>query len=511
MVGPMPAPSRALLFSLTAVTGTLLWTAPASADGLEELYLPADFRGLEVQGIVEAATHSGAFASAQDTLTRLAAEWKAGGDQSSWLEAQTAWLELEMVDDPSADAGEALADLASQAREWGGHQRIEAHIYQLWADMLERQGDWISATRAQDSASQAALDGGWINTGTKALLEMARMARLNNHPWRLQQAWTRIDQILAAYPDRLDIATRESVRSAREISAPLLKYLGALAGAGPAVQMEPSLCTVQVSSSDGEVARGRFLLTNATARTVSGTLKVHSAGDKVTSWSGSQPAHTVTLVPEREKSAQIPAGRQVRLRPGEQLPVFIERDGSAGAAKVSLSWASAEAAADSTLRAISTRDAALSAMTGSSRVTQHAGWTQPLYHEINYRGKSSLLKDFSFTATQPCRLEVFDLDDPPPGGALIHAGRLLCIDADGDGRFDGPDDFLSADRNHNQQPDMAVGQLSRGLECHVFPLTPGQTNVNTTLRTGSKWSPMGADEVVQASKASAASRSAEAR
>ena len=156
MIGLMSLRSRRFLTTylhFAVWTGAL--TAGAHAQNLTDLYLPRSYRAIQVRDIVDDSLKSGEFASAQNELTALAAQWKSAGDQSAWLEAQTGWLELEMADDPTADAGDALAELAGQARAWSGHEGAEARIYTLWARMLERQGDWISALHAHDAASQA--------------------------------------------------------------------------------------------------------------------------------------------------------------------------------------------------------------------------------------------------------------------------------------------------------------------------------------------------------------------
>ena len=109
--------------------------------------------------------------------------------------------------------------------------------------------------------------------------------------------------------------------------------------------------------------------------------------------------------------------------------------------------------------------------------------------------QGSVLRDFRITSPTPCRLEFYDLDDTPSGGSLLHTGRLLAVDADGDGLFQSPGDFLSSDRNQNGQPDIAIAGLSRSLECHAWPLGDTGLSLSTSVATGSTWKLMSEDQI----------------
>ena len=98
------------------------------------------------------------------------------------------------------------------------------------------------------------------------------------------------------------------------------------------------------------------------------------------------------------------------------------------------------------------------------------GWSVPFYHEINHRGPGVRVADFQFEASVPCRLEIFDVD----GGRhpSVDAGRLLAVDADGDGLFASADDELASDINADSAADLLIADRSRSLEVFAWPLVP---------------------------------------
>ena len=54
----------------------------------------------------------------------------------------------------------------------------------------------------------------------------------------------------------------------------------------------------------------------------------------------------------------------------------------------------------------------------------------------------------------------------------MDAGKLLAVDANGDGFFTGDADRLASDFNDDGQPDLLIGDRSRSLEIFAWPLIP---------------------------------------
>jgi len=468
--------------TLLACAGAMLPHALAQ-EGLP-LSLPPGFipsQLLEVEDRYRSAESSGDWQRGMTELAAIARTAKESGERAVWLEAEFAWVKLAAHGNDEEELSDALQQLVFRARDWD-MARKEAEIFTWWADLLEDQGEWLRALRAHDGAAQAALADGLISRGAHSLLEMSRLCRGNLHPWRLQQVWTRLAQLEHESGALFDQAARTALASERALAGPLLAPLAPLPAAAPAVDLQPAAAAVKVSAPHAEVGRARFFLTNESTHTVQGTLKAAARTGTVKKWETGDSGHWLTLGPAPARSssaAAAPAQRALSLRPGERLSVYVEREQPAQHDSVALTWSGPDSEVRATAEYLFAAGEPLSSITSAGSFTLRPGWSVPFYHELNHRGPGVRVEDFQFQASQPCRLEIYDVD----GGRhpSVDAGKLLAVDADGDGLFISRGDRLLSDRNADAAADLLIAGRSRSLEVYAWPLVPLAPGENITL------------------------------
>jgi hypothetical protein len=426
-------------------------------------------RHIEIGGIAAESEESGNYRAGISELEEIARESRDSGDRAAWVEAELALVRLS---DLAGDTGlnDALQELTVRAREWDLAAQ-EADVYFYWAARLEREGRWRSALRALEAAAQASLGGNLPSRAVRAFLEMSRLCRTNEHPWRLQQVWLRLQQVEDELRDSLDAAALLALEDERALSFPALEGTVPQKPATPRVDLQPPRSSVKVSRSHGEIGRTKLMLTNETLQTVKGSLSVQPGSAGLKSWSRGLSGQWLTL---GDGAAAAPEKRDLTLRPGEQLNLYVEREPAAAADAVSLLWESGgqKIPADiSFLFEGETKSAVpASGFVNAGSFTVRPGWPVPLYQELNYRGPGTSVEDFQFISSVPCRLEIFDAD------SVLHpsvdAGELLAIDAEGDGCFTGTGDRVFSDSSRDGMPDLIIGNRSRSLELYAWPLSP---------------------------------------
>lgn len=410
----------------------------------------------------------GNLAEARRDLERIAALAEARSSRRTWLEAEKWWVKFTFQEDPSADISPAMEDLLARVREWqmGGE---EIGLFAMWADLLRDSGQWMMAVKAQDRVTQIALDMGRVPRALEAFLEMARLCRQAGHGWRLRQVWVRIDQVLKERPVSLPAAQQVALERERAAGAELLAQVGAGGALVEGVDLQPSDSQVLVSAPDREVGRTRFVLTNASPFTVQGTLKISPEPGQavVTSWETGESGAYVTI----GKGEGVSGERSLRLLPGQQMPVFVERAaGGAEVEKVTVAWSDGQQTRTACGQFYFDDSRPLASVVNAGAFQLQAGWSVPLYHEIYYRGSRLHTENLKVTSSAPCRLEIFDYD----------TGRLLAVDAEGDGSFGSPGDRLLEDADGDKMPDLQVGDRARALEIFVWPARPVEGGITVT-------------------------------
>lgn len=102
------------------------------------------------------------------------------------------------------------------------------------------------------------------------------------------------------------------------------------------------------------------------------------------------------------------------------------------------------------------------------------GWSIPLYHEIYGRRRRARVENLQVKASVPARLEILDQE----------TGKLLAVDAEGDGLYTSPGDRVLQDQDGDGNPDMIVGDRAQAVEIQVWPApaTGGVLTVTAGLR-----------------------------
>lgn len=434
----------------------------ASLGGTAEEWLGEgnDLR-FELEHVIVAGK-KGNFAEARRDLERIAGMAEKRGSRRTWLEAMKWWVKFTFQEDPTADISPVMESLVERVRDWTMPGE-EIGLFALWAELLRDGGQWMMAVKAQDRATQLALDMGRVPRALEAFLEMAKLCRQAGHGWRLRQVWVRIDQVLKERPVALSGSLQAALGAERAAGADLMAAAFAGGNRAEGVDLQPSDSRVLVSAPDREVGRTRFILTNASPFTVEGTLRISPEKSSVTSWETGESGAYVIIGKVAEDSGEAVNGqRRLRLLPGQQMPVFVERGPEGGEEEVSVEWT------DGTRKQTAAGHFYFSAGLPAASVVNlgefrlQAGWSVPLYHEIYYRGSNVHTENVRVTASEACRLEIFDCD----------TGRLLAVDADGDGYFTSPGDRVLEDADGDHMPDLQVGDRARALEIFAWPAGP---------------------------------------
>jgi hypothetical protein len=280
---------------------------------------------------------------------------------------------------------------------------------------------------------------------------------------------------MAARPVTLPDPLQESLAAERQAGAGLLARTKPAGPAGPlaaGVDLQPKDSRVMVSSADKELGRSRFLLTNTGAFTVGGTLKVTANGAVVTDWQSGKAGLYITL---GQGGTEL-AARPLRLLPGQQLEIYVEHGPGLAQDTVRVAWDGGEKPVTGSGTFYFTEGLPSASVVNAGVFQLHAGWSIPLYHEIYQRGRGSRIQNLAVQASAACRLEIYDHD----------TGRLLAVDAEGDGAYSGPGDQVFGDADRDGWPDLVVGDRARAIEICAWPLgvTGGGITVSAGLRAG---------------------------
>lgn len=430
--------------------------------------------GLELAHVV-AAGKKGNSGQARKDLELIAAEAESRGLKQVWLQAQQWWVRFTLASQPQADLTPALEDLLREAR-LSGQTGEETEIYALWGEVLAAQGQWLMAVKAQDRTTQLALDSGRVTRALEAFLNMARLCREAGHGWRLRQVWVRVDQVLATRPAVLSGDLQAALARERAAGSALLAKAGQAGVPAAGVALQPQDGRVMVSAPDRELGRSRFLLTNATAFTAQGTLGIRADGATVTAWQAGEAGVYVTL----GEGKAVPAVQTLKLLPGQQLEIYVEHEPAAAPDTVRVQWDDGARSATASGTFYFQEGLPNVSVVNAGVFQLHAGWSIPLYHEIYQRGGKPSVQNLQISANTPCRLEIFDHD----------TGRLLAVDADGDGAYDHTGDQILEDADGDACPDLIVGDRARAIEIFAWPA--GHTASDITVTAGLRLAGRGA-------------------
>lgn len=213
-------------------------------------------------------------------------------------------------------------------------------------------------------------------------------------------------------------------------------------------------------AESGEWLRGRFTLTNTGIADVEGTLEID--GPVLSNLSNSSNGTWAVAI----GPGGAPDSRVLILAPGERKIVYLEAEGSGEASNdISLRWISeGEMTQDAWWTYGVTAGSETITVVQTSLAMDNPFYAVPFYHEIYRRTGETGPVDFRMRSSHPAYIEAVDVD----------TGRLLAIDASGNGRFDDIGDAVFRDTERNGFPDILfkTGEEVPAIELHVYPRLP---------------------------------------
>lgn len=247
--------------------------------------------------------------------------------------------------------------------------------------------------------------------------------------------------------------------------------------------LQPVELTTQ-AVKDGP-AHGRFTLTNPGNTAVTGTLTLEGAG-VIAHWNATSLRWEIELAGTGEPQS---ASQTITLAPLDQALIFLQAKSVAIAARAQLVWHGAGTAQTAWWHREPGTTATEIAVVDTNLALENPFYGVPLHHFIRHSGNSTHPQNLAVRTSVPCRVELVDAD-----------GRLLAIDATGDGAFNGAGDVLFNDADQNGYPDVLLeaGKPFKGVEIYVYPSTRGD-EVKVALQlpdADGQWRSMAEDRLI---------------
>jgi hypothetical protein len=444
-------------------------------------------------------------ASAAAGLAALAREAEKEGALEAWSWAQAAAVEAWL--DGQRDEEQEYFDLnvAPQKLLHEVRHRCEAqgaagplsyihHVLARWS--IEQESQAAAAAQAWERAGSYALDANQVNQAVLYWIYAARIYRNEQQAAHVQECQSWLDLLAKERASDLSDESSRLLAGCRKKAEAML----AEAFPGPALPSEPELSlqplgsSVKVSSTDNERGRARFTLANHQTKSVSGLLTLTATQGNVAEWQRDGDRLLISLRPTLKPQA---AQHRLRLLPGERLKLYVEYLFPGGAAEITdqiqLDWTDGTSSKVATGKFTTSAGLAnVAQITNVSQADQARSWPVPFYHDIYYRGNRSSVENILAQVSADARVEIYNEDN----------GELLAIDAEGDGIYDGANDFLERanDRDADGRPDLVVTPSNPvgSLEIYVFPKNPAAGNTKLSVQlvddTEARWRVDAVDE-----------------
>jgi hypothetical protein len=397
---------------------------------------------------------------AHTEISLEAGAWQGLGDQLRWL-----------------------ADFLSRHEEAAEYEGKVAHLYALW---FLANGAEEAAARMLNSSAFAALGGQRPTEALNHLLSLSEVYRDGHQDERLRQTWSRIDTLLVEQGSAIvaEVAIEARVYRA-EASAELRQREGVglppeSSAAPGSVDLQPTTATAAVSKD--ERAQTRSILTNTSTLSITGTISIETPNGFALDWNSGGRLHRAKLIPSWWSKGGIADQREVTLPPGGEVRLYLEcGPAKSGSAEATVRWQPTSVSGDvmtSKHRFIFAPDRRPTAIVHASEADWNPSYSVPIYTEIYHRALAPAVHDFKAVCDDgACRIEYFD----------DATGRLLAIDAEGDGDFAGDGDVLVHDVNRDRFPDITLSRENNvgAVELVVFPLpeTSGTVEVALSFHT----------------------------
>jgi len=392
-----------------------------------------------------------------------------------WVELLTTAIDLALADGAVRPELEEWLVLALDNARQTGNKFDELPLYEKYARFLEMQGRYSEAVRIQQEAVRLSSA---MNLPKRYQDNLERLADLSRQLENLPET-----QITEPDADSSDpTIAMEPTRSTEETATAGNQPDAESAGPNrPAVDIQPRLSFS--ASLQGQAAYGRFYVYNPSFSLQKGTLCLTGPIDQV-QW---QNEHwlTVSASPVFER---VELTRSIELETGTACIIDITglplEDGRG--AEVQCQWIPEEQLPAVTgawsyhAAEIEKRTAVIDA----HELQDNPFYLIPIHHMIQrVDATHEQIVNYAVEASSPMRIESYD----------AATGRLLAIDANGDGDFLDGGDLIIGDRDRDNWPDLvfAEGQNCSSLVMYVQPEKAASTSTETELtiktRTNGEW------------------------
>ncbi len=447
-------------------------------------------------------------------LAAVVKEAEAAGDRMDAIYARRdlAVIQRRTGDFRQAEAGllAGLAALRATGRKCG-----EPSVYKEYGELLRLSGRTAEAVRMFGEAIRLTKSFRWTQhlpgllhvlalaqndagdaAGLKATLAEleALVKRGKLEPERRLDAGVALAVCLQALGRTKEAAgeVRRTVADGRAATVPewrvtwAQKYpLGEIKPAQPAAatQTAADLQPLSVASvvAEAEAATARFTLSNPGAAASAGRLVVEGAHLEAR-WRDEASAGRISLLAEGGEGV---VRHEIRLLGNEEYLLICEA-GRGVAGQVRVRWEPVAGPSQQAEWKIErdSPDGHEVGVTNASFAERNAFYALRLHHSLARRGGDPAVPvDMRVAASSPVRIEVLAAD----------SGDLLAVDANGDGSYDGPGDFVMSDTNHDGTPDFTC-EPGRPVEVELRVFSPGggamipaEMSLDVQLRGADGW------------------------
>lgn len=317
---------------------------------------------------------------------------------------------------------------------------------------------------------------GGLRSETSALVQYARLLRLTDNAIDAHQALARAKARLLCFPEARQAAyvrpplptptrTLPSPASTQTVPPPVAPVASppAVAHSRPRdaasiADLQPVELTTRIANQWS--AKGRFMLTNPGKSIVEGSMKASGVGLTAT-WNESLLRWEIHSRPGEENQVE----QRISLKPFDQALVVLTVDADiARSGRIQLSWRDEGDELSAWWSFSQDKTPSDLAVIGANLALENPFYSVPLHHYIvrgNADGGTS--QNLRVITTARCRVEVVD----------AATGRVLAVDATGDGDFRGVGDVIFADGNLDGSPDVRFDKNQRvaEVEIQVYPLS----------------------------------------
>ncbi len=428
-------------------------------------------------------------ASAAAGLAALAREAEQEGALEAWAWAQAAtveaWLDGQREEeqeefDLNAPPEKLLHEVRHRCEAKGAGAPLSYihHVLARWS--IEQENHAATAAQAWERAGAYALDSNQVNQAVLYWIYAARIYRNEQQAAHVREGQSWLDLLAQERATDLSEESLRLLAGSRKKAEAFLAQAFSKAAPRPEPQLsfQPLGSSVKVSSTDNERGRARFTLANHQTNAVSGLLTLTAAQGDVVDWQRDGDKLFISLRPSLKPH---PAQHRLRLLPGERVKLYVEYLFAAQTGDVTdqiqLDWTDGKSSQVVTGKfTTSAGPATVAQVTNVSEANQGQSWPVPFYHDIYYRGNRSSIENVLAQVSADARVEIYNEDN----------GELLAIDAEGDGIYSGPDDFLERanDRDADGRPDLVVTPQNPvgSLEIYVFPKNPTAGNTKLSVQ-----------------------------